>query len=61
MEIASALQQVQDAVDAAQLMSFAMDLTPLIEDDALDPAAYAVAHIERFAESVRAGIVPFVG
>lgn len=49
------------AVDAAQLMSFAMDLTPLIEDDSLDPAAYAVAHIERFAESVRAGIVPFVG
>ncbi len=49
------------AVDAAQLMSFAMDLTPLIEDDSLDPAAYAVAHIERFAESVRAGIVPFAG
>lgn len=49
------------AVDAAQLMSFAMDLTPLIEDDSMDPAAYAVAHIERFAESVRAAIAPFAG
>ncbi|MGC8794582.1 MAG: PIG-L deacetylase family protein [Bryobacteraceae bacterium] len=42
------------AVDVAQLVSFAMDLTPLIEDDALDPHDYVQGFIRRFAEDVSA-------
>ncbi len=32
--------------------TFAMDLTPLIEDDSLDPLAFTQAHIQRLAEDV---------
>lgn len=41
------------AVDAAQMISFAMDLTPLAADPALDPAEYAQEHIRRFASEVK--------
>ena len=41
------------AVDAAQMINFAMDLTPLLEDDSLDVASFVLAHIERFAAEVR--------
>jgi len=40
------------AVDAAQMLTFAMDLTPLVQDVTIDPAEYAGAHIRRFAEDV---------
>lgn len=40
------------SVDAAELINFAMDLTPLIVDDSLDPAGYVDAHIERFRTEV---------
>lgn len=40
------------SVDAAQMMSFAMDLTPLIEDESLDPAVFAAGYIDRFAAEV---------
>jgi LmbE family N-acetylglucosaminyl deacetylase len=42
------------AVDVAQYVSFAMDLTPLITDDTLDPHDYVQAFIRRFAEDVSA-------
>ncbi len=42
------------AVDVAQSVTFAMDLTPLIEDDALDPHEYALGFIRRFADDVSA-------
>jgi LmbE family N-acetylglucosaminyl deacetylase len=42
------------AVDAAQLINFAMDLTPLMEDEALEPAAYVQQFIDRFAADVNA-------
>lgn len=41
------------AVDAAQMISFAMDLTPLAANPALDPAEYAQEHIRRFASEVK--------
>lgn len=44
------------AVDVAQSVSFAMDLTPLIEDDALDPHEYVEGFIRRFAEDVSARV-----
>jgi len=40
------------AVDVAQMMNFAMDLTPLIEDLTLDPNDYVQAFIGRFAREV---------
>ncbi len=42
------------AVDVAQMINFATDLTPLITDTTLDPAAYIQAYIDRFAAEVKA-------
>ncbi len=44
------------ATDGADALAFAMDLTPLIEDDALDVVDYAMGFVERFAESVRGAL-----
>ncbi len=41
------------SVDAADLVSFGMDLTPLLKDDMLDPVEFAAQHIKRFEEDVR--------
>lgn len=46
-------------VDAATGAVFAMDLTPLLHDDTLDPAAYTLAHIDRFREDVRARLARY--
>jgi LmbE family N-acetylglucosaminyl deacetylase len=40
------------AVDVAEMMNFAMDLTPLVTDETLDPAAYVQGFIRRFADEV---------
>ncbi len=42
------------ATDAATALSFAMDLTPLVNDGTLDILDWTLAHIERFAADVRA-------
>ena len=42
--------------DASTALSFAMDLTPLVQDPTLDPAAHALACVERFAADVRGRI-----
>ena len=42
------------ATDAATALSFAMDLTPLVNDATLDILDWTLAHIERFASDVRA-------
>jgi len=47
------------AVDAAQMINFAMDLTPLVTDETLDPAAYVQETIARFAAEVGARITKF--
>ncbi len=50
---ANATYYASHATDMAHLMTFAMDLTPLIEDDELDLTEYVMAHIQRFADDVR--------
>lgn len=49
---ANATYYASHATDMADLMAFAMDLTPLIENDDLDIEGYVRAHIERFAQDV---------
>lgn len=39
-------------VDEAQGLIFGIDLTPLIEDDSIDPLAYITGYIDRFAAEV---------
>lgn len=41
------------ATDAATRVIFGMDLTPLVEDEALDPRTYADGMIERFRRGMR--------
>lgn len=40
------------AVDAEGGLTFAMDLTPLVQDDALDPFAFTIAHVKRLADDI---------
>ncbi|MEY5019631.1 MAG: hypothetical protein RLZ22_719 [Verrucomicrobiota bacterium] len=40
------------AIDRAESLAFAMDLTPLVRDDTLDVAAYVDGFIKRFREDV---------
>jgi len=41
------------AADETAYATFAMDLTPLIQDDALDVVDYVMSYIQRFADDVR--------
>ena len=41
------------SVDQFDLIDFAMDLTPLIEDESLSPSEFTLDHIRAFEESVR--------
>jgi LmbE family N-acetylglucosaminyl deacetylase len=47
------------SVDVAQMINFAMDVTPLIQDEKLDPAEYVSGLIRRFAEDVTFRIKKF--
>lgn len=40
------------SLDATVALTFAMDLTPLVQSDTLDPLAYAKGYIERFGAEV---------
>jgi LmbE family N-acetylglucosaminyl deacetylase len=40
------------ATDQETAMQWAMDLTPLVRDDSLDPLAYVTAHIDRLRQDV---------
>ena len=42
------------SVDTLEQASLAMDMTPLLADDTLDPLAFALGFVERFADEVRA-------
>lgn len=44
------------AVDEASQLTFAMDLTPLIEDDSLDIADYVLGFVDKFRDDVRANL-----
>ncbi len=47
------------SVDAAQMINFGVDLTPLIQNDKLDPVEFIGGFIRRFAEDVRARLKKF--
>jgi LmbE family N-acetylglucosaminyl deacetylase len=47
-------------VDAAQMINFAMDLTPLVENPSLDAGAYVQDRIQRFSEDVRSRMAKLV-
>ena len=40
-------------VDVSTGLTFAMDLTPLIESEALDPSDFVQSHIQRFSNEIR--------
>jgi len=48
------------SVDAAQMINFGMDLTPLIHDEKLDPAEYIGGFVKRFADDVNARVKKFL-
>lgn len=50
---ANATYYASHSTDAAAGMAFAMDLTPLVGDPALDVQSYVQEYIERFARDVR--------
>ncbi|MGE5530003.1 MAG: PIG-L deacetylase family protein [Patescibacteria group bacterium] len=49
---AHATYHASHAVDDTAGLTFAMDLTPLVDDPGLDAAAFALEHIRRFAAEV---------
>lgn len=53
---AHATYHASHGTDVSTGLTFAMDLTPLIQDDTLDPLEYATGFITRFAEDVKARI-----
>lgn len=46
--------------DKTSLLTFAMDLTPLIEDDSLCPVEYAVGYVKRLEDDVRGRMKKFL-
>jgi LmbE family N-acetylglucosaminyl deacetylase len=50
---ANATYHASHETDVATGMVYGMDLTPLIEDPALDPATFVEGYLQRFAEDVR--------
>jgi LmbE family N-acetylglucosaminyl deacetylase len=47
------------SVDAAQMINFGVNLTPLIQNDKLDPAEYIGGFVKRFADDVNARVKKF--
>lgn len=47
------------ATDKVTGITWAMDLTPLINDATLNPAAFALAHIDRLRDDVAARVAKF--
>jgi LmbE family N-acetylglucosaminyl deacetylase len=56
---ANATYFASHGTDTSTSMSFAMDLTPLVEDDALDAGEYLAEYIERFAGEVTSRVSKF--
>jgi len=55
---ANATMQEPRALDTSEEVVVAMDLTPLVEDDDLDPVAYVVGAVDRFRSEVTAALGP---
>src|SRR5882757_561483 len=47
------------SVDAAQMINFGLDLTPLIQDDKLDPVEFIGTFVKHFADDVNARVKKF--
>ncbi len=58
---ANATYYATHETDVSTGMVFAMDLTPLIEDETRDIGAYVQAHIHRFAQDVAQRITALIG
>ena len=54
--LANATFSSSHEIDASNAVTYAMDLTPLIEDDNLDILEYVVSYIERFKNDVQCKI-----
>lgn len=50
--LANATFHDSHAVDEQTGLTFAMDLTPLVNDPALDPVAFTIAHVKRLADDI---------
>jgi hypothetical protein len=47
------------SVDASGLLNFGMDLTPLVQDDKLDPREHVLRLIQRFSDDVGSRVRKF--
>jgi LmbE family N-acetylglucosaminyl deacetylase len=56
---ANATYYTSHGVDTAESVTYAMDLTPLVKDDALDPAVLAREHLARFQRDVEGRLAKF--
>jgi LmbE family N-acetylglucosaminyl deacetylase len=57
--LANATFHTSHATDAAQAVTWAMDLTPLIQDDKLSVEQFTLAHLDRLRADVKARIKRF--
>jgi len=56
---ANATYFASHGVDTAESVTYAMDLTPLVQDDTLDPAALVRERLERFRRDVEGRVARF--
>jgi LmbE family N-acetylglucosaminyl deacetylase len=49
---ANATFHTSHAVDGARAITWAMDLTPLVQDDRLDPVTFTLAHVDRLRADI---------
>jgi hypothetical protein len=57
--LANATYLASHDTDKETALTFAMDLTPLVEDASLDPIAYVTGYIDRFKADVESRISKF--
>ncbi len=55
--LANATYHDARSADAYQGITWAMDLTPLVCDDALDPVAFTLGHVEQLGQDVRRRLI----
>jgi len=58
--LANATFHTSHATDRATAVSFAMDLTPLVQDEMLSPLDFALNHVDRFRSDVAARLKQFM-
>jgi len=58
--LANATFFASHAVDACESAAFGLDMTPLVHDENLDPAAFIAGHIERFRAEVENCVRAFI-